>query len=107
MKRPTRFMVEKASVNGGYLWSRRWGQMRAYPTMIWVQPPGTPTMGHLFLDALPALQKALNFVLESQYSIGGWPQRCPLKNEFSHQGRPDYTSFITFNDDVAGRISGS
>ncbi|MES2444204.1 MAG: pectate lyase [Pseudomonadota bacterium] len=200
MKRATRFMVEKASVNGGYVWaylpdmSRRWGEMEAYPTMIWVQPPGTPTMGHLFLDAyhatgddyyyeaaekaaaaliagqqenggwhyfidfggeastrrwydtigrnawrleefqhywgnatfddagtseamqfllrlyverhdpkyLPALRKALNFVLESQYPIGGWPQRYPLKSEFSHHGKPDYTSFITFNDDVAG-----
>ncbi|MET0309891.1 MAG: pectate lyase, partial [Sphingomonas sp.] len=200
MKRATRFMVEKVAYNGGYVWSylpdmsRRWGEMEAYPTMIWVQPPGTATMGHLFLDAyhatgdayyldaaekaanaliaiqqdnggwhyfgdfggeastrrwydtigrnawrleefqhywgnatfddagtsesmqfllrlyvekhdpryLPALKKALNFVLESQYPIGGWPQRFPLKSEFSHHGKPDYSSFITFNDDVAG-----
>ncbi|WP_206376852.1 pectate lyase [Sphingomonas sp. G-3-2-10] len=200
MKRATRFMVEKASTNGGYVWaytedfSRRWGEMEAYPTMIWVQPPGTPTMGHLFLDAyhatgddyyyeaaekaaaaliaiqqdnggwhyfgdfggaastkqwyatigrnawrleefqhdwgnatfddagtseamqfllrvyverhdpkyLPALKKALSFVLDSQYPIGGWPQRWPLRHDFSHHGKPDYTSLITFNDDVAG-----
>ncbi|RYY22888.1 MAG: pectate lyase [Sphingomonadales bacterium] len=200
MKRATRFMVEKAAYNGGYVWaylpdmSRRWGEMEAFPSMIWVQPPGTGTMGHLFLDAyhatgdayyyeaaekaanaliaiqqdnggwhyfgdfggegstrrwyetigknawrleefqhfwgnatfddagtseamqfllrlyvekhdpkyLPALKKALGFVLESQYPIGGWPQRYPLKNDFSHHGKPDYTSFITFNDDVAG-----
>jgi PelA/Pel-15E family pectate lyase len=200
MKRATRFMVEKVANEGGYVWSylpdmsRRWGEMEAYPSMIWVQPPGTATMGHLFLDAyhatgddyylqaaekaadalvaiqqdnggwhyfgdfggeastkrwyetigknawrleefqhywgnatfddagtsesmqfllrlyvekhdpkyLPALQKALHFVLESQYPIGGWPQRYPLKSEFSHHGKPDYTSFITFNDDVAG-----
>ncbi|MES2988607.1 MAG: pectate lyase [Pseudomonadota bacterium] len=200
MKRATRFMVEKVATNGGYVWSylpdmsRRWGEMEAYPSMIWVQPPGTGTMGHLFLDAyhatgdayyyeaaeksadaliaiqqdnggwhyfgdfggegstrrwydtigknawrleefqhywgnatfddagtseamqfllrlyvekhdpkyLPALKKALGFVLESQYPIGGWPQRYPLQNDFSHHGKPDYTSFITFNDDVAG-----
>ncbi|MHA6719599.1 pectate lyase [Sphingomonas sp. RS6] len=200
MKRATTFMVEKVSTNGGYVWaylpdlSRRWGEMEAYPTMIWIQPPGTATMGHLFLDAyhatnddyyyraaekaadaliavqqdnggwhyfadfagepsirkwydtigknawrleefqhywgnatfddagtsesmqfllrlyverhdpryLPPLKKALQFVLESQYPIGGWPQRYPLRNEFSHHGNPDYTSFITFNDDVAG-----
>ncbi len=53
-------------------------------------------------EYLPALKKALNFVLDSQYPIGGWPQRFPLKSEFSHHGKPDYTSFITFNDDVAG-----
>ena len=51
---------------------------------------------------LPALKKALDFVLDSQYPIGGWPQRFPLKSDFSHHGKPDYTSFITFNDDVAG-----
>ena len=36
----TRYMVEKASTNGGYVWyylsdlSRRWGEMEAYKTMI-------------------------------------------------------------------------
>jgi hypothetical protein len=203
MKRATRFMVEKVSTGGGYVWSylpdlsRRWGEMEARPTMIWIQPPGTPTMGHLFLDAyhatgdeyyyraaaktadalirgqLPcggwnyvvdfagerslrdwydtvgrngwrleefqhywsnatfddggtadsvklllrlyvekrdarhkaALDKAIRFVLDSQYPVGAWPQRYPLMNEFSKGGRPDYTSFVTFNDDVtAGNI---
>lgn len=57
MNRATRFMVEKVAYNGGYVWaylpdmSRRWGEMEAYPSMVWVQPPGTATMGHLFLDA--------------------------------------------------------
>ncbi|MCW3847702.1 pectate lyase [Sphingomonas sp. LB-2] len=196
MKRATRFMVEKVAYNGGYVWSylpdmsRRWGEMEAYPTMVWVQPPGTATMGHLFLDAyhatgdpyyydaaeqaasaliagqmdnggwnyfidfggeasktqwyatigrnawrleefqhdwgnatfddagtsesmqfllrlyvekhdpkyLPPLKKALNFVLDSQYPIGGWPQRWPVRHAFEG----DYTGYITFNDDVAG-----
>ena len=52
-----------------------------------------------------ALDKAIQFVLDSQYPIGAWPQRYPLKDEFRHHGRPDYTSFLTFNDDVtAGNI---
>ncbi len=198
MKRATKYMVETVSTNGGYVWSytpdlsRRWGEMEAYKTMIWVQPPGTTSMGHLFLDAYratgdryyldaadkaaraliwgqlpaggwnyvvdfagdrslqrwydtigkngwrleefqhyygnatfdddvtsdaaklllrmyleelnpvykPALDKAIDFVLQSQYPVGGWPQRYPLKHDFSHHGRPDYSSFITFNDDV-------
>ena len=31
-------------------------------------------------------------MLDSQYPIGGWPQRYPLSSEYSHHGRPDYTS---------------
>jgi PelA/Pel-15E family pectate lyase len=199
MKRATAFMVEKVSTNGGYVWaylpdlSRRWGELEARDTQIWIQPPGTPTMGHLFLDAYhatgdeyyyqaaervagaliwgqhpsggwnylvdfagdrslrdwydtvgrnawrleefqhywgnatfddagtaeaakfllrlyvekrdprykPALERAIGFVVESQYPIGAWPQRYPLRSEFSHHGKPDYTSYLTFNDDVA------
>lgn len=199
MKRASTFMVEKVSTNGGFVWSylpdrsRRWGELEAFDSQIWVQPPGTPTMGHLFLDAYhatgdefyyraaeraadaliwgqhpsggwnylidfggdrslkhwyatigrngwrleefqhywgnatfddagtaeaaklllrlyvekrdptykPALDKAIQFVLDSQYPIGAWPQRFPLQAEFSHHGKPDYTSYLTFNDDVA------
>lgn len=200
MLRATQYMVETVSTNGGYVWfylpdfSRRWGEMEAYNTMIWVQSPGTVSMGHLFLDAYkatgdeyyysaaekvasalvwgqnpeggwnymidfagdrslkqwyntigkngwrleefqhyygnstfdddvssnaarlllrmylekldpkwkPALDKSVGFILESQYQCGGWPQRYPLKYDFSHHGNPDYTSFHTFNDGVIG-----
>lgn len=198
MKRACAFMTDKVSRQGGYVWtylpdfSRSWGEMEAYPSSIWIQPPGTPSMGHLFLDAYHAtrdeqfyqaaeqtgnclakvqhpdggwnymedlagdasirqwyatigrngwrleefqhyygngtfddegtseasifflrlyaekaderwrapLEKALAFVLDSQYPIGGWPQRFPLRDEFHDHGQPDYTRFITFNDDV-------
>ncbi|WP_205412257.1 pectate lyase [Sphingomonas crusticola] len=201
MKRATTFMVETVSTNGGYVWSylpdksRRWGELEATPSMIWVQPPGTATMGNLFLDAYhasgdeyyyaaaekaaaaliwgerpdggwnyfidfagpaatrhwydtigsnawrmeefqhywgnatfdddgtseamqfllrlyvekrdpkyrPAVDKAIRFVLASQYANGGWPQRWPLKHEFVHHGLADYTSYITFNDDVTAK----
>jgi hypothetical protein len=200
MKRATTFMVDRVSTNGGYVWSylpdlsRRWGELEARDTQIWLQPPGTATMGHLFLDAYhatgdeyyygaaervaaaliwaqhpaggwnyladfagdrslrewydtigrnawrmeefqhywgnatfddagtaesskfllrmyvekrdpgyrPALENAIRFVLDSQYPLGFWPQRFPLQYEFSHHGLPDYTSYATFNDDVAG-----
>ena len=194
MRRATQFMVEEVATNGGYVWSylpdmsRRWGEIEAKPSMIWVQPPGTATMGHLFLDAYhatgdeyyyqaaeqvggaliwgqhrsggwnyfidfageastrdwyrtigrnawrmeefqhyadnatfddagtseamqfllrlylekrdpkyrPALERAIDFVLESQYPIGGWPQRYP-----HDPSEPEYARYITFNDDVA------
>ncbi len=46
------------------------------------------------------LLKALDFILESQYPNGGWPQRYPLKHDYPHGGHDDYTSFYTFNDNV-------
>jgi len=199
MARATRFMTEKVAVRGGYVWSylpdlsRRWGEMEAYPTMIWTQAPGTPEMGQIFLDAFhatgeafyyaaaeqvaealiagqhpsggwnyiidfageasmrrwyetigkngwrleefqhyygnatfddhatiecgrfllrmhlekgdaryrKAVDRTVDFVLESQYPKGGWPQRWPRMGEFSKQGRPDYTGLITLNDEVA------
>lgn len=199
MKRATRFMVETVSTEGGYVWaylpdrSRRWGEMEARESMIWIQPPGTPTMGHLFLDAYHAtrdeyyysaaqkvaaalikaqhpsggwnymadfagerslaewyatigrngwrleefqhhwgnatfddagtaesakfllrlylekrsdqykrpLDAAIRFVLDSQYPIGGWPQRFPRGSVLRDEGKTDYTAYLTFNDDVA------
>ena len=48
----------------------------------------------------PAIDKAIDFMIESQYPVGGWPQRWPLKYDFVKNGKPDYTSFITINDGV-------
>jgi hypothetical protein len=42
------------------------------------------------------LDRAIGFVLDSQYPNGGWPQRWPHV-----QGYPPYADYITFNDDVA------
>ncbi|WP_292036447.1 MULTISPECIES: pectate lyase [unclassified Brevundimonas] len=87
MRRATRFMTEKAAVNGGYVWSylpdfsRRWGEMEAWPSMIWTQAPGTPEMGQIFLDAwratgeaqfLNAAVAAAEALMRGQHSSGGW-----------------------------------
>lgn len=87
MKRATAFMLEKAAYRGGYVWaysadfSRRWGEMEAYPSMIWMQPPGTATMGHLYLDCLEATgddfyyRAALSVadgIIAAQLPAGGW-----------------------------------
>lgn len=189
MKKAARFLMDVASVRGGFVWrysadlSERWGEIPARPTQIWVQPPGTVSVGRLMLDVFratgdrdylgwaervadalvagqhplggwhyfidfdppgiaayyrdtaskcwgweeyshyygnctfdddvhtsatrflmeldlatldpkfrPALDKALDFVLASQFPNGAWPQRYPL-----HE---DYSSFYTFNDGV-------
>lgn len=49
---------------------------------------------------LPPLEKVIKFVLDSQYPVGGWPQRYPLMYDHPFQGKADYTSFITLNDEV-------
>jgi hypothetical protein len=199
MRRATGFMTDKVAVRGGYVWSyladfsRRWGEMEAWPSMIWTQAPGTPEMGQTFLDAWKAtgdeayyraaeaaaralvdgqhpsggwnyvidfageaslrrwyetigangwrleefqhyygnatfddhatvecgrfllrlhlakgdaqwrgpLDRAVQFVLDSQYPVGGWPQRWPRMGEFRNHGKPDYSGHITLNDEVA------
>jgi PelA/Pel-15E family pectate lyase len=47
------------------------------------------------------LRKALNFILMAQYKNGAWPQRYPLRYDFTHDGFPDYTSYYTLNDGSA------
>ncbi len=59
----------------------------------------------LYLEKLdpsfkPALDRAIALILESQYPLGGWPQRYPLHYDFPHGKLADYTSFYTYNDDV-------
>lgn len=198
MKKAAQFMVEKVAYRGGYAWavsddlSRRWGEVPARETQIWVQS-ASPVVGMALLDAYdvtrdplylegarkdadalifgqhqlggwnyvidfdpkglkrwyeqeasrfkwgyeeyrhyygnatfddgntaaatrfllrfylttldaayrePAL-KALNFILVAQYPNGAWPQRYPLRYDFSHDGFPDYTSYYTLNDGSA------
>ena len=42
MRRATAFMTDKAAVHGGYVWSylpdfsRRWGELEASATQVWV-----------------------------------------------------------------------
>lgn len=198
MKTATRYMMEKVSYKGGFVWnylpdlSRQWGELEARRTMVWMQSPGTPQVGHVLLDAYhatgdeyyyeaarqvagaliwgqldcggwnyvfdyagesalqawyatvgknawrleefqhyygnatyddsgtmdaakfllrmyvekndptyrPALEKVIRFVMDSQYPVGGWPQRWPLMFDHPFAGQPDYSSFITLNDDV-------
>lgn len=99
MKRATRFMVEKVAYRGGYVWSylpdrsRIWGELEAYKTMVWVQPPGTATMGNLYLDAYhatgddyyyQAAAKAAEALIAGQLPTGGW-------NYFIDFGGPEST----------------
>lgn len=87
MERATRFMVEEVAYEGGYVWStlpdrsRQFGEMEAFSTQIWIQPPGTATMGHVYLDAYHATGDEAYYdaalrvgqaLAEAQHESGGW-----------------------------------
>jgi len=55
-------------------------------------------------EYLGPLQKALNFMLISQYPNGAWPQRYPLTFDHVQDTLPDYTSMYTLNDDAMKTI---
>ena len=86
MARAAAFMRSIAA-EGGYLWSyspdlkERAGERPATATQIWVQPPGTPSMGMAFLRAYEvtgderyhdAARAAANALALGQLESGGW-----------------------------------
>lgn len=79
--------LKSISTEGGYLWryspdlENRLGEEIATATQIWVQPPGTPTLGEAFLRAYAvtreprylALARAAALALvRGQLQSGGW-----------------------------------
>ncbi|WP_157570955.1 pectate lyase [Nocardioides insulae] len=87
IRRTAVFLDEKLSYRGGYVWSylpdlsTTWGEMEARRTMCWIQPPGTPSVGHALLDAFhatgdkrlyQAARRTGHALARAQRSEGGW-----------------------------------
>ncbi|MEZ6121561.1 MAG: pectate lyase [Planctomycetaceae bacterium] len=87
MQKAATFYMNEVAVHGGYVYystpdgSRRLGEGEATATQIWVQPPGTPTVGMALLDAWhathdPSLLKgatdAAEALIYGQLKSGGW-----------------------------------
>ena len=74
MKKAATYFRNELAVNGGYVYfysrdlQRRLGEGPATPTEIWVQPPGTPTVGMAYLAAWEATGD--NFYLEAAREVG-------------------------------------
>ena len=87
MKRAATFFRERVASHGGYVYyysmdlERRWGEGMATRDQIWVQPPGTPSVGMAFLAAyqatgdrfyLEAARAAAEALVYGQLESGGW-----------------------------------
>ena len=100
MVRATRFFRTEVAANGGYLWkyksdfSLREGEGTASPSTIWVQPPGTPSVGMAYLEAyeatgdaqyLDAARDAAYALVWGQLASGGWDYRINFDPEGSRR----------------------
>ena len=96
-----RFFHSEVGSHGGYLWqysgdlTLREAEGKIWrDTLVWVQPPGTPTIGEAFLDAyeatgdkvcLDAALDAADVLVLGQMRTGGWAYQVELAPEFQGQ----------------------
>ncbi len=101
LRRAAEFFRSKVASEGGYVWryssdlKHRQGEGVAGPRTIWIQPPGTPTVGEAFLDAfdatgdryyLDAAREVGGALVNGQLQSGGWYYRV----EFDPARRPEF-----------------
>lgn len=87
MKRATEFFRAQVASHGGYVYhysidlKQRWGEGEATKDQIWVQPPGTPTVGLAYVAAykatgdryyLEAIDEVAQALIYGQLKSGGW-----------------------------------
>ena len=93
LRKAATYYHSQVAVHGGYVYhytedlSQRWGEGLAHPHQIWIQPPGTPTVGMAFLAAykatgdtfyLNAAQDAADALVFGQLRSGGWSNAADL-----------------------------
>src|SRR5262245_10754194 len=89
LKKAATFYQGKVASRGGYVYyysvdlKQRWGEGKASPDTIFVQPPGTPTVGMAYLKAhaatgdqfyLDAARETAEALAYGQLQSGGWAQ---------------------------------
>jgi hypothetical protein len=87
MKRATQFMMDTVSLRGGFVWKvsldlkERYGELKARDSMIWVEPPGTPSVGLMLIEAYKATRdddylayadRVAGALIWGQLPSGGW-----------------------------------
>jgi PelA/Pel-15E family pectate lyase len=89
LKKAASFYHDKVASHGGYVYyysidlQQRWGEGKASPETLFVQPPGTPTVGMAYLEAyaatgdrfyLDAARETAGALVQGQLQSGGWTQ---------------------------------
>jgi PelA/Pel-15E family pectate lyase len=89
LKKAATYYRTQVARHGGYVYytsadlQERWGEGRAGPDTIFVQPPGTPTVGMAYLKAfeatgdrfyLEAARETAEALVAGQLESGGWTQ---------------------------------
>ena len=121
MKLAGDFFHQKVAVSGGYVYEysldlqQRQGEGKAAATEIWVQPPGTPTVGMAFVSAfeatgdqqfLAAAIDAAHALMFGQLESGGWNASIDFDPKGPHtdryrngKGRAKGKNFSSLDDD--------
>lgn len=121
MRRASAFMTSKVAVQGGYVYDvtpdleTRRGEGAATATEIWVQPPGTPSVGIAFIRAfeatgeqafLEAATQCAKAIMHGQLESGCWTDRVDFDPKGKHtglyrhqKGNPKGRNYSTLDDD--------
>ncbi len=99
MRKAAEFYRHQVASHGGYVYhysldlSQRWGEGVATKDQIWIQPPGTPTVGLAYLKAyeatgdtfyLNAATDAVLAVAHGQLQSGGWTNAVDFDPKSPH-----------------------
>ncbi len=120
MKRAATYYRTKVATHGGYVYyyaldlQQRWGEGEATRDQIWVQPPGTPTVGMAYLRAfeatgdrfyLDAARDAALAIVYGQLESGGWTNSIDFnprgKVAKYRNGKGAGRNYSTFDDGIS------
>lgn len=121
LRRATDFYSQKVASHGGYVYrysadlTKREGEGKTDVDTVWVQPPGTPSVGFAYLDAheltgqaylLDAAVSVGRCLVRGQLRSGGWRESIEFapdqRKKFAYRDEPDgakRNNLTTFDDD--------
>ncbi len=121
LKRAVEFYHGKVAVHGGYVYrysddlAKREGEGKVETEKVWVQPPGTPSVGMAYLEAyefvgdeylLKAARDAAECLIQGQLRTGGWRESIEFdpneRKKFAYRvekERERQKNHTTFDDD--------